>query len=155
MLAGTLVWEFGQNTLSLTPELAHDLGLASGDPGRISITSYRDRIGKEDLDIVYERLSRSFLRSEPMVNIYGLTLADGKVVRVRSTSRWEMNDVGKPTRFVAVISEIDAEVYSMVEDEFIERMIELRFLAERAQDDRYRQIVDSMLREVWKHRRPA
>lgn len=154
MLSGTLVWEFGQATLSLTPDLARDLGLASDGPASIDITAFRDRIDKQDLDIIYERMSRSFLRSEPMINVYRLHLADRRVARVRSTSRWEMNDVGKPTRFVAVISEIDSQVYSVVEDEFIERMIELRFLAERATDDRYRQIVDAMLQEVWKHRRP-
>ncbi|RIY02519.1 hypothetical protein D3218_03875 [Aureimonas flava] len=150
-----MVWEFGQNTLSLTPDLAARLGLSSSDPRRIDITTYRDRIAPSDLQVVYERLARSFLRSEPMVNVYGLRLGDGSVVRVRSVSRWEMNRAGEPTLFVAVIKEIESQVHSMVEDEFIERIIELRFLAERLDDKRFRQIVDTMLQEVWQLRRPA
>lgn len=154
-LAGTLVWEFGQNTLSLTPDLAESLGLGGGDPSRIEITAYRDRIIQPDLEVIYERLSRSFLRSEPMINIYAVRLHDGSVARVRSFSRWEMSDAGKPTRFVAVINEAQGQVHTTVEDEFIERLIELRFLAEKVPDPSYRRIVDAMMHEIWKHRRPA
>lgn len=154
MLVGELVWEFGQNTLSLSPDLAERLGFPRAHHNAITITSFRDRVVPEDLVVVYERMSRSFLRAEPMVNVYGLYLADGTVRRVRSLSQWKMNEAGKPTLFVASIAEVQSRVHTVIEDEFIERMIDLRYLAERAQDDRYRQIVDRMLREIWTHRRP-
>ncbi len=77
-----------------------------------------------------------------MVNVYGLHLADGTVRRVRSLGQWKMSDAGKPTLFTASIAEVQSRLHTAVEDEFIERMIDLRFLAERAEDDRYRQIVD-------------
>ena len=90
-----------------------------------------------------------------MVNTYAVRLHDGSVARVRSFSRWEMSDAGTPTRFVAVISEAQGQIHITAEDEFIERLIELRFLSERVSDPNYRRIVDEMMHEVWKHRRPA
>lgn len=155
MLTGELVWEFGQNTMSLSPDFAERLGFSRASAHAIGITCFRDRVVREDLDLLYERMSRSFLRSEPMVNVYGLHLADGTVRRVRSLSQWKMSDAGKPTLFTASIAEVQSRLHTAVEDEFMERMIDLRFLAERAEDDRYRQIVDRMLREIWTHRRPT
>ena len=153
MLSGTLVWEFGQSTLSLSPGLAECLGLDAVDPSRIDITAYRDRIVEPDLEVIYERLSRSFMRSEPLVNFYSIRLRDGCDVRVRSVSRWEMSDAGKATRFVAVINEVESDAHTTLEDEFIERLIDLRFLAERMPNGRYSQLVDTMMQDVWKHRR--
>lgn len=155
MLTGEIVWEFGQNTMSVSPELAERLGFERTSAHAVEITSFRDRVVREDLVVLYERMSRSFLRSEPMVNVYGLHLADGTVRRVRSLSQWKMTDAGQPTLYTASIAEVQSRLHSGIEDEFIERMIDLRFLAERAEDDRYRQIVDRMLREIWTHRRPT
>lgn len=155
MLAGTLVWELGRDTMSLSPELVERLGLTASHPDAVHVSAYRDRIVAPDVDGIYERLARSFLHSEPLTNFYALRLVDGTTIKVRSSSRWELVGSDKPTRLISVISEVDGAIHSEIEDEFIERLIELRFLAEKLPDKSYRALIDELLEEVWKRRRPA
>ncbi|WP_182086687.1 hypothetical protein [Aureimonas sp. ME7] len=153
MLKGTLIWEFGSRTMALTPEFARRLPLASPDPAAVDILDYRNQIVSPNRDTVYERLARSFQSTEPTVNLYTLKLASGGTAQVRSQSLWETDNGGTPARLVSTIEELTGHSRNELDDEFVERLIDLRFLAEKHGDPSYRGELDSMLQRVWRDRR--
>lgn len=155
MIAGILMWDIGSKTMVLDPRIAERLDLSTTDYRAVDILEYRKHIVSPNRDIVYERLLRSFQTVEPVVNIYTLRLSDGSTLQVRSRSYWELNETGDPIRLVSMIEEFGGTVQNALEDEMAERVIELRFLAERHADPAYRHLADLLMRELWRRRPPS